>query len=57
MKIFFLYFAGQYGIPKPFYFPFTKSYWCGSSDNFDRADRSANMELNGQGKTVVSFGD
>ncbi|KFM72238.1 ATP-binding cassette sub-family A member 3, partial [Stegodyphus mimosarum] len=19
----------QYGIPKPFYFPFTKSYWCG----------------------------
>ncbi|XP_060560202.1 phospholipid-transporting ATPase ABCA1-like [Ruditapes philippinarum] len=41
-------FPGQYGIPKPFYFPFTKSYWCGSSDNFDRADRSANMELNGQ---------
>ncbi|XP_072314586.1 phospholipid-transporting ATPase ABCA1-like [Eucyclogobius newberryi] len=24
-------FPGQYGIPKPFYFPFTLSYWCGSS--------------------------
>ncbi|XP_015769367.1 PREDICTED: ATP-binding cassette sub-family A member 3-like [Acropora digitifera] len=27
-------FPGSYGIPKPFYFPFTKSYWCGlSHDN------------------------
>jgi len=24
-------FPGSYGIPKPFYFPFTKSYWCGAS--------------------------
>ncbi|XP_048579731.1 phospholipid-transporting ATPase ABCA3 isoform X2 [Nematostella vectensis] len=24
-------FPGQYGIPKPFYFPFMKSYWCGFS--------------------------
>jgi len=23
--------TGQYGIPKPFYFPIQKSYWCGSS--------------------------
>uniref|UniRef100_A0AAQ6A9B3 ABC transporter domain-containing protein n=1 Tax=Amphiprion ocellaris TaxID=80972 RepID=A0AAQ6A9B3_AMPOC len=23
-------FPGQYGIPKPWYFPFTKSYWCGT---------------------------
>ncbi|MEQ2211244.1 hypothetical protein XENOCAPTIV_014515 [Xenoophorus captivus] len=22
-------FPGQYGIPKPWYFPFTSSYWCG----------------------------
>uniref|UniRef100_A0A671L7F6 ATP-binding cassette sub-family A member 1-like n=1 Tax=Sinocyclocheilus anshuiensis TaxID=1608454 RepID=A0A671L7F6_9TELE len=22
-------FPGQYGIPRPWYFPFTKSYWCG----------------------------
>ncbi|KAG7458914.1 hypothetical protein MATL_G00225660 [Megalops atlanticus] len=24
-------FPGQYGIPRPWYFPFTKSYWCGES--------------------------
>ncbi|XP_031561453.1 ATP-binding cassette sub-family A member 3-like [Actinia tenebrosa] len=24
-------FPGKYGIPKPFYFPFQKSYWCGFS--------------------------
>ncbi|KAF6026918.1 ABCA1 [Bugula neritina] len=24
-------FPGKYGMPKPFYFPFTKSFWCGSS--------------------------
>ncbi|KAM9835346.1 phospholipid-transporting ATPase ABCA1-like [Syngnathus typhle] len=23
-------FPGQYGIPRPWYFPFTASYWCGS---------------------------
>lgn len=23
--------TGQYGIPKPWYFPFTASYWCGTS--------------------------
>uniref|UniRef100_A0A8C1VAN2 ABC transporter domain-containing protein n=1 Tax=Cyprinus carpio TaxID=7962 RepID=A0A8C1VAN2_CYPCA len=23
-------FPGQYGIPKPWYFPFTSSYWCGT---------------------------
>lgn len=22
---------GQYGIPKPWYFPFTASYWCGTT--------------------------
>ncbi|XP_060571216.1 phospholipid-transporting ATPase ABCA1-like [Ruditapes philippinarum] len=22
---------GSYGIPKPWYFPFTSSYWCGTS--------------------------
>uniref|UniRef100_A0A8C5HDU1 P-type phospholipid transporter n=1 Tax=Gouania willdenowi TaxID=441366 RepID=A0A8C5HDU1_GOUWI len=26
-------FPGQYGIPKPFYFPFTSSYWCGTTPN------------------------
>ncbi|XP_069561182.1 phospholipid-transporting ATPase ABCA1 [Brachyistius frenatus] len=24
-------FPGQYGIPQPWYFPFTKSYWCGTA--------------------------
>ncbi|XP_078132550.1 phospholipid-transporting ATPase ABCA1 isoform X3 [Sander vitreus] len=24
-------FPGQYGIPKPWYFPFTASYWCGKA--------------------------
>ncbi|XP_030287307.1 phospholipid-transporting ATPase ABCA1 isoform X1 [Sparus aurata] len=24
-------FPGQYGIPKPWYFPFTSSYWCGTA--------------------------
>ncbi|XP_045158186.2 phospholipid-transporting ATPase ABCA1-like isoform X2 [Mercenaria mercenaria] len=43
-------FPGQYGIPKPFYFPFTKSYWCGSGGQLDGNDlRSTSMELNGQG--------
>uniref|UniRef100_A0A3B3RQH8 ATP-binding cassette sub-family A member 1-like n=1 Tax=Paramormyrops kingsleyae TaxID=1676925 RepID=A0A3B3RQH8_9TELE len=28
-------FPGQYGIPKPWYFPFTSSYWCGTSSDFD----------------------
>lgn len=29
-------FPGQYGIPRAWYFPFTKSYWCGEepNDNF-----------------------
>uniref|UniRef100_A0A8C2WZC7 ABC transporter domain-containing protein n=1 Tax=Cyclopterus lumpus TaxID=8103 RepID=A0A8C2WZC7_CYCLU len=25
-------FPGQYGIPKPWYFPFTASYWCGTEE-------------------------
>uniref|UniRef100_A0A672G6Q6 P-type phospholipid transporter n=1 Tax=Salarias fasciatus TaxID=181472 RepID=A0A672G6Q6_SALFA len=28
-------FPGQYGIPKPWYFPFTSSYWCGTSSEAD----------------------
>uniref|UniRef100_H3C1X8 P-type phospholipid transporter n=1 Tax=Tetraodon nigroviridis TaxID=99883 RepID=H3C1X8_TETNG len=28
-------FPGQYGIPKPWYFPFTKSYWCGTASVAD----------------------
>ncbi|XP_069048180.1 phospholipid-transporting ATPase ABCA1-like [Lepisosteus oculatus] len=28
-------FPGQYGIPRPWYFPFTASYWCGLSAKSD----------------------
>lgn len=28
-------FPGQYGIPRPWYFPFTASYWCGRTPNTD----------------------
>ncbi|XP_046904791.1 phospholipid-transporting ATPase ABCA1-like isoform X1 [Hypomesus transpacificus] len=28
-------FPGQYGIPKPWYFPFTTSYWCGTTSASD----------------------
>ncbi|XP_029932419.1 phospholipid-transporting ATPase ABCA1 [Myripristis murdjan] len=28
-------FPGQYGIPKPWYFPFTASYWCGTASVAD----------------------
>uniref|UniRef100_A0A8D3C3U3 P-type phospholipid transporter n=1 Tax=Scophthalmus maximus TaxID=52904 RepID=A0A8D3C3U3_SCOMX len=26
-------FPGQFGIPRPWYFPFTKTYWCGEKEN------------------------
>ncbi|XP_037832519.1 phospholipid-transporting ATPase ABCA1 isoform X2 [Kryptolebias marmoratus] len=29
-------FPGQYGIPKPWYFPFTSSYWCGTASATER---------------------
>ncbi|KAK7101563.1 hypothetical protein V1264_019927 [Littorina saxatilis] len=25
---------GEFGVPKPFYFPFTKSYWCGPTSQY-----------------------
>lgn len=28
-------FPGQYGIPKPWYFPFTASHWCGTTSGMD----------------------
>ena len=27
----FFFIAGEFGVPLPWYFPVTKSYWCGSS--------------------------
>ncbi|CAC5414478.1 ABCA1 [Mytilus coruscus] len=50
-------FPGQYGIPRKFYFPFLKSYWCGSSISKDRSDQymyqGSTMELKGQGNANV----
>ncbi|CAH1774058.1 unnamed protein product [Owenia fusiformis] len=37
-------FPGEFGVPKPFYFPFTKSYWCGHS--YRAEDREANNTYN-----------
>ncbi|XP_033117050.1 phospholipid-transporting ATPase ABCA1-like isoform X2 [Anneissia japonica] len=31
-------FPGQYGMPRDWYFPFTKSYWFGKSANIDNSD-------------------
>uniref|UniRef100_UPI0037E77274 phospholipid-transporting ATPase ABCA1-like isoform X1 n=1 Tax=Semicossyphus pulcher TaxID=241346 RepID=UPI0037E77274 len=28
-------FPGQYGIPRPWYFPFTRTYWCGEKENLN----------------------
>ena len=44
-------FPGSYGIPKPFYFPFTKSYWCGVSQ--DNTMQVNSEEVNSQ--VVVSI--
>uniref|UniRef100_A0A7N8XUY9 P-type phospholipid transporter n=1 Tax=Mastacembelus armatus TaxID=205130 RepID=A0A7N8XUY9_9TELE len=32
-------FPGQYGIPKPWYFPFTASYWCGRPSVIDYMEK------------------
>uniref|UniRef100_A0A667YE17 P-type phospholipid transporter n=1 Tax=Myripristis murdjan TaxID=586833 RepID=A0A667YE17_9TELE len=43
-------FPGQYGIPKPWYFPFTASYWCGTASvadvNWDRLKTNINYMEN-----------
>lgn len=41
-------FPGQYGVPRPWYFPFTKSYWCGReiSDNQDYGNTNYEMNTN-----------
>ncbi|XP_061147735.1 phospholipid-transporting ATPase ABCA1b [Syngnathus typhle] len=40
-------FPGQYGIPRPWYFPFTKSYWLGDQD------KSNKIPLNHRGNPVA----
>uniref|UniRef100_A0A4W5NN85 P-type phospholipid transporter n=1 Tax=Hucho hucho TaxID=62062 RepID=A0A4W5NN85_9TELE len=40
-------FPGQYGIPRPWYFPFTKSYWCGEKQGKNIQERK---EGNAEGR-------
>lgn len=39
-----IYNLGQYGIPRPYYFPFTKSYWCGEEPKVIHHHRSLQKE-------------
>uniref|UniRef100_A0A4W4EB89 P-type phospholipid transporter n=1 Tax=Electrophorus electricus TaxID=8005 RepID=A0A4W4EB89_ELEEL len=41
-------FPGQYGIPRPWYFPLTKSYWCGEKCGWTTAP-SMNKQENAEG--------
>lgn len=43
---------GQYGIPKPCYFPFTCSYWCGRRSKAE-ADPGLLTDPNRNGKLVT----
>ncbi|XP_043916268.1 phospholipid-transporting ATPase ABCA1-like [Protopterus annectens] len=45
-------FPGQYGIPKPWYFPFTCAYWCGASVKPDDVD-IAKQEIQNQNNAYI----
>eukprot|EP00794_Sanderia_malayensis_P017576 gene17576-19328_t len=38
-------FPGEFGVPRPFYFPFTASYWCGSKVNSNQIHPKDGVEL------------
>ncbi|XP_064626259.1 phospholipid-transporting ATPase ABCA1-like isoform X3 [Lineus longissimus] len=38
-------FPGQYGVPRPWYFPFTSYYWCGSAANKENIDINVRNEM------------
>uniref|UniRef100_A0A665V001 P-type phospholipid transporter n=1 Tax=Echeneis naucrates TaxID=173247 RepID=A0A665V001_ECHNA len=42
-------FPGQYGIPRPWYFPFTRTYWCGEKEN---KNISATLSKKGNAEAV-----
>lgn len=44
-----LFFLGQYGIPRPWYFPFTKSYWFGEEQQ-DRQHSHLDQKESSEGK-------
>ena len=39
-------FPGQYGIPRAWYFCFTKKYWCGTSYDTDELPTGQQHEMN-----------
>lgn len=47
-------FPGQYGIPRPWYFPFTKSYWFGEGEQ-NQAPTVQGKKTNSKGKSITSF--
>ena len=37
ITLFWIQFPGAYGVPKPWYFPLTRSYWCSSRNRVHRS--------------------
>lgn len=46
-------FPGQYGIPRPWYFPFTKSYWFGEGEQ-NQAPTIQGKKANAGGKNIIN---
>ena len=48
---------GAYGMPRPWYFPFTRSYWCGSNGMNDgvTATPFVNLQVGQRGKYIVEL--
>lgn len=47
-------FPGQYGIPRPWYFPFTKSYWFGEGEQKE-APTILGKKVNAGGKSFINI--
>lgn len=47
-------FPGQYGIPRPWYFPFTKSYWFGEGEQ-NQAPTIQGKKANAGGKGIINI--
>ncbi|XP_031441264.1 phospholipid-transporting ATPase ABCA1-like isoform X2 [Clupea harengus] len=50
-------YPGQYGIPKPWYFPFTRSYWCGTAAISDLGTEAQAHPEDQKGTTLANLGD
>ncbi|XP_076023384.1 phospholipid-transporting ATPase ABCA1-like isoform X2 [Genypterus blacodes] len=47
-------FPGQFGIPRPWYFPFTRTYWCGEKENLNISTRLS-KKGNADGNSLSFF--